>query len=199
MNLFLPYENNVGRSVQSLDDKRLIKQILEVYQLVQLCEKEKQGIDLGNRGYHKHPIYLHYKRYPRFLYFYGYTACLEYKFRFKKDHEYLAYFDENYHKYKTFKHKPFYMEGSKNDKMNCIRTLENVSLLYQRKLVFKWINSSPNSEPKWTNRKKPEFLRLVLDNKDNMLIKAPDDSKYQWDIIWDEDQKDFDVNVGENS
>ena len=185
MNLFLPYENNVGKSVQSLDDKRLIKQILEVYQLVQLWEKEKQGIDLGSRGYHKHPIYLHYKRYPKFLYFYGYTACIEYKFRFKQDHAYYEYFLTNYLKDKTFKHKPFYMEGSKNDKLNCIRTLENVSLLYQRKLVHKWLNFG-KCEPTWTNRKKPEFLRYVLDNKDTMIVKAADDSKYQLDIIWDE-------------
>ena len=185
MNLFLPYENNVGKSVQSLDDKRLIKQILEIYQLVQLWEKEKQGIDLGNRGYHKHPIYLHYKRYPKFLYFYGYSACLEYKFRFKQDHTYYEYFLTKYLKDKTFKHKPFYMEGSKNDKLNCIRTLENVSLLYQRKLVHKWLNFG-KCQPTWTNRKKPEFLRYVLDNKDTMIVKAADDSKYQWDVIWDE-------------
>lgn len=186
MNLFLPYENNVGKSVQSLDDKRLIKQILEVYQLLQIYEKEQSGVDLGNRGYHKHPIYLHYKRFPRFLYFYGHTACLEYKFRFKKDHIYGEYFATNYAKYKTFKHKPFYMEGSKNDKLNCIRTLENVSLLYQRKLVQKWLNYKGNQEPTWTNRKKPEFFIYVLNNKDTMIRKAAEDSKYQWHVIWDE-------------
>ena len=185
MNLFLPYENNVGKSVQALDDKRLIKQILEVYQLVQLIEKEKQGINLGNRGYHKHPIYLHYKKYPRFLYFYGYNACVEYRFRFKQDHAYYEYFLTNYSKDKKFKHKPFYMEGSKNDKLNCIRTLENVSLLYQRKLVHKWLNFG-KCEPTWTNRKKPEFFKHVLDNKDIMIVQASEDSNYQWDVIWDE-------------
>lgn len=186
MNLFLPYENNVGKSVQSLDDKRLIKQISNIYQLVQIWEKEKQGIELGNRGYHKHPIYLHYKRYPKFLYFYGYTACIEYKFRFKQDHTHYEYFLNNYLKDKTFRHKPFYMEGSKNDKLNCIRTLENVSLLYQRKLIQLWINYEDKQEPIWTNRKKPEFFKYILDNKDTMLRVTGEDKPYRWEIIWDE-------------
>lgn len=33
MNIFLPYEEDIERSVRSLDDKRLNKQILECYQM----------------------------------------------------------------------------------------------------------------------------------------------------------------------
>ena len=164
MNIFLPYENNIGKSLQSLDDKRLIKQILEVYQLLQIYEKEQQGIILNNnsnRGYQNHPIYKHYKKYPRFLYFYGYNGCLEYKFRFKKDHKYFDYFSTNALKHKTFKCTPFYMEGSKNNPDN-IRTTENVSILYQEKLIQKWISSKYTV--KWTNRPTPQFLQNYIKN-----------------------------------
>ena len=45
MNVFLPYERNLKKSVQSLDDKRLNKQILECYQLLTTyVKREINGI-----------------------------------------------------------------------------------------------------------------------------------------------------------
>jgi hypothetical protein len=49
------------------------------------------------------------------------------------------------------------MEGSKG-KPNYIRTTENVSELYQKKLINKWQNDK--RPPKWTNREKPDFYTV---------------------------------------
>ena len=53
------------------------------------------------------------------------------------------------------------MEGSKNDPDN-IRTTENVSILYQEKLIQKWISSKYTV--KWTNRPTPQFLQDYIKN-----------------------------------
>ena len=63
MNIFLPYENDITKSVQSLDDVRLNKQILETYQLLTSAIKEKNG-EKPN-GWYKHPVYIFYKDKPR--------------------------------------------------------------------------------------------------------------------------------------
>ena len=93
MNIFLPYENDILKSVQSLDDKRLNKQILECKQLLSLAIDEKLGLDIKKRGYRNHPIYVHYKHNLEFLSLYGYYCCLEYSYRFKKKHSIHDYFN----------------------------------------------------------------------------------------------------------
>lgn len=159
MNIFLPYEQNINKSVEALDDKRLVKQILEIYQLLQIYEKEKSGIILTGAGYHNHPIYKYYKQYPNFLYLYGWYACQEYSYRFDKHHRYEEYFAFEINSSKraeNYFYIPFYAEGSKNSKY-CIRTTENVSTLYQDKLISKWL--SDKQTVKWTNRDYPEFFK----------------------------------------
>ena len=49
MNIFLPYEYDIKKSVISLDDRRLIKQILEVHQLARIKIENRSG------GYSNHP------------------------------------------------------------------------------------------------------------------------------------------------
>ena len=188
MNIFLPYEDNINKSVEVLDDKRLIKQILECYQLLQLVEKEKQNGDvLKGAGYHNHPIYKHYKQYENFLFLYGYTCCCEYEYRFDNHHRYFEYFEHEINSCKraeNYNYIPFYMEGSKGQP-NYIRTTENVSQLYQRKLVHKWLNTYGGCT--WTNRKKPEFLMEVVRNGERMIKRASEDKDYFYEIIWEVD------------
>ena len=167
MNIFLPYENNINKSIESLDDRRLIKQILEVYQLLQIYEKEQNNVVLSGRGYQNHPIYRHYRQYPNFMYMYGYTCCQEYYYRFSKHHTYEEYFLYNMNLNKgneSYNYIPFYMEGSK-DSPDSIRTTDpdDVSYLYQKKLVQKWI--SDKHTVKWSNRSMPEFLTIYFKNK----------------------------------
>lgn len=128
MNIFLPYEDSVEKSVQSLDDARLIKQILEVYQLSRNAISEELGKTV--KGYKHHPIYVHYKNNIPFLAKYGYKSCIEYTYRLGQSHRLMDFFmnmlvifdiDE-----KTVKYTPFYMEGSVGQP-NYIRTTGNVS------------------------------------------------------------------------
>lgn len=164
MNIFLPYENNIKKSVQALDDRRLNKQILECKQLLTLAVSEYNKEDISKRGYRNHPIYVHYKHNLEFLSLYGYYCCLEYSYRFKKKHSIHDYFNDKRIKYNRLQmfcfYVPFYMEGSKGSN-NCIRTTSNVSKLYQNKLINKWDN---DKNPKWTNRNIPEFYsRKIVD------------------------------------
>jgi hypothetical protein len=175
MNIFLPYENDIRKSVKSLDDLRLNKQILETYQLLRLAIDESKGVDISKRGYKKHPIYLHYKKDLYFLALYGYFCCDEFLHRFNKHHKLRSYFyyikneamvlwvfekTKKDEKHDTFEYTPFYMEGSKG-KPNYIRTTENVGELYQQRLINKWQNDK--RQPKWTNREMPSFYIEYLD------------------------------------
>lgn len=162
MNIFLPYVTDINKSIESLDDRRLIKQILEVYQLLQIYEKEKHGIVLNSsRGYQNHPIYKHYRQYPDFLYLYGWCACQEYLYRFAKHHKYEEYFAHEVNSSKRaefYNYIPFYMEGHKNDP-NMIRTTDpnNVEFLFQNKLINKWLSSKYTVI--WSKRDVPVFLQ----------------------------------------
>lgn len=152
MNIFLPYENPT-LSAQALDDKRLLKQILETRQILKVAKGESEG-------YKNHPITKHYIEYPEFLIYYGYCCCCsEYKYRFHKEHAYYNYFKEEY--FNIDKEKlfwiPFYAAGAKNSP-NCVRTTENVSELYHNKLCEKWREDTAKGRPpKWTNREIPIF------------------------------------------
>lgn len=163
MNIFLPYEDNVVASVQALDDLRLNKQILECHQLFENAFKEYKGEKV--KGYKNHPIYLHYRQYLGFVALYGMHCCYEYFERFRKIHKFQYYFDKHWAmrclvEYGPAFWIPFYMEGSKGQP-NYIRTTENVSELFQRKLIKKWQNDK--RPPKWTNRGMPEFYKKFLE------------------------------------
>ena len=167
MNIFLPYENDIAKSVQSLDDLRLNKQILECYQLLQKAIHEVRGGEV--KGYKNHPIYVHYKDNRAFLAVYGYYCCTEFQKRFRRTNKLAEYFvgyiwiqeiDGT-----KISYKPFYMEGSKGQP-NYIRTTENVSELYQRKLCAKWDSDKAKGRPpKWTNREVPSFYKEWCDNE----------------------------------
>lgn len=167
MNIFFPYENDIAKSVQSLDDLRLNKQILECYQLLNNAIKERNGEEV--KGYKNHPIYVHYKNDLYFLSMYGYYCCDEFLHRFNRRHKLFSFFYyakqetmvvhffENIKDSNTIDYTPFYMEGSKGQP-NYIRTTENVSELYQRKLCAKWDSDKAKGRPpKWTNREVPSF------------------------------------------
>ena len=68
------------------------------------------------------------------------------------------------------------MEGSKGQP-NYIRTTDNVSYLYQAKLIKKW--ETDKKPPKWTNRGMPSFYYSFLTARDMLIslgtIKEKDD------------------------
>ena len=152
MNIFLPYENDVKLSLESLDDLRLKKQILETHQLLNNAMKELNGEEI--KGYSHHPVYLFYKDNVKFLSYYGKQACLEYNYRFGKHHTlfYSSLFTNAPSEQPSYT--PYYMEGAKTNP-NHTRTTENVSYLFQRKLRLKW--QLDKKKPSWTGRKMPIF------------------------------------------
>ena len=176
MNIFLPYENDIGASVKALDDLRLNKQILECYQLLNNATKEYNGEEI--KGYKNHPVYVFYKDNPYFIATYGMFCCFEYECRFNRENrltgdiEYLFNYWSNqipcrvYEKVPKCTFTPYYMEGSKGQP-NYIRTTDNVSALFQQKLVNKWnADKSKGRPPKWTNRQVPEFYKKEMGNNE---------------------------------
>ena len=170
MNIFLS-QDNVADSVKDLDDLRLQKQLVEVYQLLDLAIREKEVGHEIKAGHYHHPVYLHYKNNIPFLAYYGCKCCAEYFWRFTKFHKLMDYFinlaDNLFVEYKGKvipqpNFTPYYMEGSIKDP-NHIRTTDNVSALFRQKLINKWNNDKAKGRmPKWTNRDVPDFYRKEI-------------------------------------
>ena len=160
MNIFMP-ERTIYESVKALDDKRLIKQILECKTILDVA------FDETKKGYARHPVVVYYKDYPMFVACYGLFACMEYNHRFDKVHNAHRNFWIVYDSLKVQLYglefgekiiepcvKHFYCEGAKTDP-NCIRTTENTVELFRNKLCKKWDNDK--YPPKWTNRQPPKW------------------------------------------
>lgn len=151
MNIFQPYED-VTDCAKALDDRRLIKQILECKQIY------NSGVQ--KRGYSNHPVTVHFKRYPFYVIRYALACCDEYYQRFGKKHSYADFFvdefDELLHNAteSDFKTPFFYAQYSISNPA-CIRTTENVPELFQKKLINKW--SHDRRPPCWTRRGAPDF------------------------------------------
>ena len=160
MNVFMPCAS-VIESVQSLDDLRLKKQILECKVLLDGAIAYKNG-EKPN-GYFKHPVAQHYKDYPDFLQYYGMICCNEFLYRFEKEHSYVNYFIFHITKIPSLNIsniKILYAEGRKNTP-ECIRETdrEKVYELFKNKLNNKWIaDIEKGRPPKWTKRGKPEWV-----------------------------------------
>ena len=161
MNVFLPDEN-LNNCVEALDDRRLVKQILECYQIY-FCR-------IRHKGYSHHPVVVHYSNYPFFIIRYGLAACNEYRYRFGRAHTYEEFFiNEFYREVKNAKavdwEIPFYYaEGSKDDPKH-IRTTRNVPYLFKIKLIKKWHHDK--IPPKWTKRGAPDFYRIFWDVRED--------------------------------
>lgn len=177
MNIFLS-RNNVVDSVRDLDDLRLQKQLVEVYQLLTLAIKEQQAGHEIKAGHYHHPVYLFYKDNIPFLAYYGYECCREYHHRFNKWHSLTNYFDSRMYDFNMFvidndgyilameipQYVAYYMEGSKGQP-NYIRTTENVGELFRQKLIKKWnTDKEKGRKPRWTNRQVPEFYQKEMGN-----------------------------------
>ena len=159
MNIFLSNENSIIESVKCLDNKRLNKSCVEVYQLLTSAIKEINGEQI--HGYKNHPVYVFFKSNPNFLAWYGLMACKEYEFRFSKTHSIYSFFYSHcINNNKEMKQPPFipyYMSGSINT-ADCIRTTQNVSNLFRQKLTLKWnADKDKKRNPTWTNREIPSW------------------------------------------
>ena len=156
MNIFQPYED-VADCAQALDDRRLIKQILECKQIYD------SGIQ--KRGYSNHPVTVHFKRYPFYVIRYALACCYEYYQRFGKRHSYEDFFIDKFDAFLQNVTEPdfetpfFYAQYSISNPM-CIRTTKNVPELFQKKFIDKW--SHDHKPPCWTKRNAPDFWVQAL-------------------------------------
>lgn len=157
MNIFLPYEESIKLSVQSLDNVRLQKQAVECWQLLTTAIEERNGDEV--KGHSKHPVYNFYKDNTDFLAFYGLQCCIEWEWRNNKPHSLTDHFrfEASTRFESLIEYQQYYMEGSKNTP-ECIRTTRYVSQLFQAKLVKKWLSDIEKGRtPKWGVRKEPDF------------------------------------------
>lgn len=150
MNLFLP-ETTLQSSVKCLDDRRLIKQILEVAILID-----------DNHGYNNHPVKVFYREKKIFLAHYGYICCCEYFYRFGKIHQSYPIFEDYITSHGGLDPRclwwkeGLYAAGSKNSP-DCIRETDpyKVQQLFRQKLITKWNNDK--TPPKWTKSNPPKW------------------------------------------
>lgn len=150
MNIFLPFVDNIDKSIRCLDDRRLMKQILECQTIVDVYN--------GAKPYSNHPIVKHYSSSPRqikFVQYCGYRCCKEFEYRFGKKHAYAPRFPKVAYFLGTPQFVPIYIEGSKPYQL-IEKDPRQVEDLFQEKLIHKWMNDK--YIPKWTNRPIPKFL-----------------------------------------
>ena len=84
MQVFLTDLNNLDNSARFLDNKRLLKQLVEIQQMFNIYVKIQEGEE--NIAYKNHPVVKHYYSREGVWYLFDYAKALfkEYKRRFKK-------------------------------------------------------------------------------------------------------------------
>lgn len=170
MNVFMPCAT-IEESVRALDDKRLIKQILECEQILDANKRVLNGEQ--RVGYANHPVVKHYRDLgvegAWFVSYYAMVCCWEYESRFGFSHSlekdltsvYIEWSRLALEKYNDglLDYPPIiYAEGFANSP-DCIRETDNEKVfeLFKQKLIKKWDNDK--YPPKWTNREKPSWYK----------------------------------------
>lgn len=164
MNVFMPYIDP-NKSAQALDDKRLIKQILECYQIINANRRVLSGEE--KVGYANHPVVKYYRNKEWFLLWYGFCTCSEYNYRTGKEHRYFQWFAKEWREPRFKEIVPLYYCQKYNsglyevEETFVLPIYEDVeSEVYQRfreKLINKWNNDK--RPPKWTDRLPPLWYK----------------------------------------
>lgn len=156
MNIFVIDPDNVQTNAQMLDDKRLIKMILETAQLLATAVNLSGGSCTYKSTHKNHPCALWARKHRG-----NYTWLLnlfthlnnEYSFRFNKTHKSFSYYSE-------YDKGQYLLEDSNlfDKHPNCtkFKQEENVYTAYKMCMIDKWNNDK--RKPKWTNREIPTFF-----------------------------------------
>ena len=164
MNLLIS-DPDLKKSAQALDDARLIKQILECYQIYKINEAFLSGNT--QIGYRNHPVVVYYRDKPELVVDFGAACCTEYLRRFRKIHAYFTFLNEKrlYIKTKNAKRLkkdifdyigknsdiiPIYVEGSYSVVDSTVYNL------FKNKLNEKWFHGKV--VPRWKNSTPPEWM-----------------------------------------
>lgn len=154
MNIFASDPNPVTCAVR-LDDKRILKMILETSQLLNYAIKyyKEENIKIP---YSHHPCSKWVRNNIenfKWALDHFYSLLSEYTYRFRKIHQYskhIQFFNDNINHIK---------DGKLNEHPNCTifkdynKDKYNIYDIYEIHLIKKW----RNSKPKWTKRNPPKF------------------------------------------
>lgn len=157
MNLFVP-SSDINTSVESLDDKRVVKMVLETAQVlstaIRLYDPETT-MPIYKMTHKNHPVSIWVRTTQdnyKYTLDYFIKICNEYTYRFGKIHKsesLLPYFVEFYN-YMAFN----VMPTGQTPFANCTDfKLDEVHTAYKKALTTKWKNDK--IKPRWTGRAQP--------------------------------------------
>jgi hypothetical protein len=161
MNLFVP-SPEIRPSVEALDDKRVVKMVLETAQLLSTAIRilnPETTLPVYKMTHKNHPVSI-WVRSSIDNYKYGMeyfvTICNEYTHRFGKTHksmELLPHFCEFFKWLHTERNFPM----QQTPFANCTEfKTDEVHTAYKKTLTAKWNNDKIT--PRWTNRNKPMWV-----------------------------------------
>lgn len=157
MNIFVIDPDNIQINAEMLDDKRLIKMILETAQLLSTAVNLSGGTCTYKSTHKNHPCSIWVRQHRgNYLWLLQLFTHLnnEYFYRFKKTHKSFMY-------YKEYEQGQYFLEDSKifDTHANCTKFKEepNVYAAYKMCMIDKWNNDK--RKPKWSNRQPPEWYK----------------------------------------
>lgn len=161
MNIFAvsPYPSECAKA---LDDKRLVKMVLETAQILTTAAILNGATNLTYKPTHKnHPCVkwaAKNKMTGIWLFLHFQYLLAEYKFRFGKDHACSKLTDELSNTGEFFNgwdHEPFPNCTTNKAKGISFKHIEDVHEAYRLYLNARW--KTDKIKPKWTNREKPSW------------------------------------------
>lgn len=161
MNLFIP-SPIIETSVQSLDDRRLIKMCLETAQLLSTAVRiidEDTTLPVYKLTHKNHPVAVWVRQTSgNYIYTLNYfkAICDEYSYRFKKTHKSFSLYPI-FVKFITSNEYIPLMDSSITPFANCTDyKTDEVHTAYKKCLTNKWNNDKIS--PRWTKRNVPSFF-----------------------------------------
>ena len=146
--------------VEALDDKRLVKMVLETAQIICTVLNDR-GIPTPYRSTHKnHPCVQWSMRDDNLDWLVGYfhAICGEYTFRYGKVHKCFETIKDHLPDFKDRKPSSF-QNSARNGSLNLDFTDLPVHDAYREYLNVRW--QGDVREPRWTNRRRPTFFKTV--------------------------------------
>lgn len=154
MNIFVTDPDH-RECVKALDDKRVVKMVLESTQLLCTAINEKGGKTPYRSTHINHPCSIWTRETFGnwlWLYDYAFALCQEYTYRYGKEHKCEKVLWSLQWPW------DYFQPGERTAFVNCtgkFNNLNNVYWAYKKCLKEKWDNDK--RPPKWTKRKEPDW------------------------------------------
>ena len=155
MNIFAIYADDIKANVELLDDKRLVKMVLETAQLLATAIHHVGGTATYKSTHVNHPCSIWTRRsQANYGWLLSYFVAIndEYTYRFNKNHKCLGYLPEFTVAVNLF---PIASQIDLHENCTPLKELP-VYEAYRLTMIDKWRNDK--RLPKWTNRNPPEWF-----------------------------------------